>query len=217
MIAMSERKLIVAETHYNIAKLIVGKSLKNSLGNQALVITIRVTTFRHVERLKKAIFNKLCKLFYGRVATSCDDVFGLLISEDVEASRTGKVSDRTLSSPYDPHLHCLMVFSKSDWLRVEQNIKEWSNMTEKTLVELDEVKRSGVYVDRFDPSKTPLEHRDYPLTHYASYCNKSKKHANRYGLDNYNASVFPYDILANDKDKRQQVYLRRKLEQGLKI
>lgn len=217
MIAMSEGKLIVADTYYNIAKLMVGKSLKNSPENQALFITIRITNFRQVERLKKAIFNKLCKLFYGKVATSCDDVFGLLVSEDVEASRTGKVSDKTLSSPCDPHLHCLMLFSKSDWLRVEKNIDEWSSMIKKSLVELDEVKRSGVHVDRFDPSKTPLEHSDYPLTHYASYCNKSKKHANRYGVDGYGASVFPYDILANDKDKRQQVYLRRKLEKGLKI
>ena len=110
-----------------------------------------------------------------------------------------------------------MLFSKGDWLRVEKNIKEWSSMIKRALVELDEVKRSGVHVDRFDPNKTPVEHRERPLTHFASYCNKSKKHANRYGLDNYNASVFPYDILANDKDKRQQVYLRRKLEQGLKI
>jgi hypothetical protein len=153
MIAICERKIITADTYYNMAKLMVGKSLKNSPENQALVITIRIITFRQVERLKMAIFNKLCKLFYGRIATSCDDVFGLLVSEDVEASRTGKVSDKTLSSPYDPHLHCLMLFSKSDWLRVESNIDEWSSMIKKSLVELDEVKRSGVHVDRFDPSR----------------------------------------------------------------
>lgn len=217
MKVLNEKNLLTADAHFNMARLVTGKSLKNDLKNQALIITIRVTDFRQVEQLKKAVFNKLCKLFYGRVATSCDDVFGFLISADVEASRTGRVSSRTLSAPYDPHLHCLMLFSKSDWLRVESNIEEWSSMIKKALDELNEVERSGVHVDRFDPSKTPLEYRDCPLTYYASYCNKSKKHANRYGFDGYGASVFPYDIFATDKEKRQQVYLRRKFEQGFKI
>ena len=217
MKANKEDKLKRADEHFNMAKLLIGKSLQNDLKHQALVVTIRITDFRQVERLKVAIFNKLCKLFYGRVATNCNDVFGLLISEDVEASRAGKVSAQTLSNPYDPHLHCLMVFSKGDWLRVEDNIEEWSSMIKKSLKKLDEVNQSGVYVERFDPSKTPKEHQDHPLTHYASYCNKVKKHANRYRSDNFNTSVFPYDILADDKDKRQQVYLWKKLEAGLNI
>lgn len=205
------------QVYFDTSRLLVGKTLSPDIYQQTLVITIRVNSLQASDTFKKSLYNRLSKLFYGKTSANHKHSFSMLMAADVEGSRHGATLYNTLLNPLDPHYHCIMVFSKSDWARIEGSIPEWSSLIAKEIRKMKEVKPDKIYIAEFNRNRIPDEYWDSPLMHFVEYCTKSSRIADRNDQLEYQSSIFPYDLLSDEKIKREQQNIFYKFTGGLTV
>ena len=89
---------------------------------RSLAITIYTNEVFDTEHFKRAVFQKIHRAIYGAISAPDNFTYSMMIAGDVESSRSGTVGLETLKAAYEPHFHGLMVFSKSDWCRIEADL-----------------------------------------------------------------------------------------------
>jgi hypothetical protein len=214
---MNKEKIRREQIYFDTARLLVGKTLSEDLYKRTLVITIRVNSLSQSDTFKEALYNRLRKLLYGKAKANHKDIFSMLIAADVEGSRRGAISHDTLLQPMDPHYHCIMVFSKSDWTRIEDNMLEWSSLIKKEIRKLREVKSDKLYIAAFNRHEVPDEHWVSPLMHFIEYCSKSSRVANLNDRLEYMPSIYPYDLMDNEKIRREQANIFKQFVGGVRV
>ena len=96
--------------------------------DRSLVLTIYTNELFNTEHFKRAVFQKIHRAFYGAISAPDNFTYSMMIAGDVESSKTGTVSLETLKTAYESHFHGLMVFSKSDWCRIEAGFIETASI-----------------------------------------------------------------------------------------
>lgn len=205
------------QVYFDTSRLLVGKTLSPDIYRQTLVVTIRVNSLQASDNFKKSLYNRLSKLFYGKTSANHKHSFSMLMAADVEGSRYRARLHDTLLNPLDPHYHCIMVFSKSDWTRIEGSIPEWSSLIAKEIKKMKEVKPDKIYIAEFDRNRVPDEYWASPLMHFVEYCSKSSRVADMNDQLEYQSSIFPYDLLNDEKIQREQQNIFHRIASGLTV
>jgi len=109
--------------------------------DRSLLFTIRTDKVSDHEHFKRAIYQKPHRVLYGTLSAPDNFTYSMMIAGDVECSKTGTVSLETLKNPYEPHYHGVMVFSKSDWCRIEPNLSEVIGRIKSAIYDIREVKK----------------------------------------------------------------------------
>ena len=182
-----------------------------SAPSRSLVLTIYTNEVFDTEHFKRAVFQKIHRAFYGDLSKPDNFTYSMMIAGDVECSKTGTVSLETLKNPYEPHYHGVMVFSKSDWCRIESNLSEVIGRIKSALYDIREVKKplidddgvctwDTIWIEKFKESAKPRHKFSSSFSNYINYIFKADYHAQKHGIQSYVPSVFPHDLYP-PKDK----------------
>ena len=176
-----------------------------SASDRSLAITIHTNKVSDQEHFKRAVFQKVHRAFYGAISAPDNFTYSMMIAGDVEASRSGTVRLETLKTAYEPHFHGLMVFSKSDWCRIEADLPKYISLIQSAISDIREVKKplidadgvcswNTIWVRRFEESTKPKHKFSSSFSNYINYIFKADNHAQKYSIDTYVPSVFPHDL-----------------------
>ena len=176
-----------------------------SASERSLAITIYTNEVFDTEHFKRAIFQKVHRAFYGDLSKPNNFTYSMMIAGDVECSKIGTVSLETLQNPYEPHYHGVMVFSKSDWCRIEADLPKYIYLIQSAISDIREVKKplidadgvcswNSIWVRNFEESTKPKHKFSSSFSNYINYIFKADNHAQRHGIDTYVPSVFPHDL-----------------------
>ena len=179
--------------------------------DRSLFFTIRTNKVPDHEHFKRAVYQKPHRILYGAISAPDNFTYSMMIAGDVECSKTGTVSLETLKTPHEPHYHGVMVFSKSDWCRIEPNLSEYIGRIKSALYDIREVKKplidddgvctwDTVWIKRFKESTKPRHKFSSSFSNYINYIFKADYHAQKHGIQSYVPSVFPHDLYP-PKDK----------------
>ena len=172
---------------------------------RSLVLTIYTNEVFDTEHFKRAVFQKVHRILYGDLSKPDNFTYSMMIAGDVESSRSGTVSLEILKNPYEPHFHCLMVFSKSDWCRIEADPPKYISLIQSAISDIREVKKplidadgvcswNTIWVRKFEESTKPKHKFSSSFSNYINYIFKADNHAQKHGIDTYVPSVFPHDL-----------------------
>jgi len=172
---------------------------------RSLVLTIYTNEMFDTEHFKRAVFQKVHRILYGDLSKPDNFTYSMMIAGDVESSRSGTVSLEILKNPYEPHFHCLMVFSKSDWCRIEADPPKYISLIQSVISDIREVKKplidadgvcswNTIWVRKFEESTNPKHKFSSSFSNYINYIFKADNHAQKHGIDTYVPSVFPHDL-----------------------
>jgi hypothetical protein len=176
-----------------------------SAPSRSLVLTIYTTEVFDTEHFKRAVFQKIHRAFYGDLSKPDNFTYSMMIAGDVESSRSGAVGLETLKTAYEPHFHGLMVFSKSDWCRIEADPPRYICLIQSAISDIREVKKplidadgvcswNTIWVRKFEESTKPKHKFSSSFSNYINYIFKADNHAQKHGIDTYVPSVFPHDL-----------------------
>ena len=179
--------------------------------NRSLVFTIYTNKVFDHEHVKRAIYQKTHRVLYGAISAPNNFTYSMMIAGDVECSKTGTVSLETLKNPYEPHYHGVIVFSKSDWCRIEPNLSEYIGRIKAAIYDIREVKKplidddgvctwDTIWIEKFKESTKPRHKFSSSFSNYINYIFKADYHAQKHGIQSYVPSVFPHDLYP-PKDK----------------
>ena len=179
--------------------------------DRSLLFTIRTDKVSDHEHVKRAVYQKPHRVLYGAISAPNNFTYSMMIAGDVECSKTGTVSLETLKNPYEPHYHGVMVFSKSDWCRIEPNLSEVIGRIKSAIYDIREVKKplidddgvctwDTVWIEKFKESTKPRHKFSSSFSNYINYIFKADYHAQKHGIQSYVPSVFPHDLYP-PKDK----------------
>ena len=179
--------------------------------DRSLFFTIRTNKVPDHEHFKRAVYQKPHRVLYGAISAPDNFTYSMMIAGDVECSKTGTVSLETLKTPHEPHYHGVMVFSKSDWCRIEPNLSEYIGRIKSVLYDIREVKKplidddgvctwDTVCIKKFEESAKPRHKFSSSFSNYINYIFKADYHAQKHGIQSYVPSVFPHDLYP-PKDK----------------
>ena len=182
-----------------------------SASDRSLLFTIYTDKVFDHEHFKRAIYQKPHRVLYGTLSAPDNFTYSMMIAGDVECSKTGTVSLETLKNPYEPHYHGVMVFSKSDWCRIEPNLSEVIGRIKAAIYDIREVKtplidddgvctRDMIWIEKFKESTKPRHKFSSSFSNYINYIFKADYHAQKHGIQSYVPSVFPHDLYP-PKDK----------------
>ena len=172
---------------------------------RSLVFTIYTNRVFDYEHVKRAVYQKMHRVFYGTLSAPDNFTYSMMIAGDVECSKTGTVSLETLKNPYEPHYHGVMVFSKSDWCRIEPNLSEYIGRIKAAIYDIREVKkplidddgvctRDMIWIEKFKESTKPRHKFSSSFLNYINYIFKADYHAQKHGIQSYVPSVFPHEL-----------------------
>jgi hypothetical protein len=176
-----------------------------SASERSLAITIYTNEVFDTEHFKRAVFEKVHRILYGDLSKPDNFTYSIMIAGDVESSRSGTVGLETLKAAYEPHFHGLMVFSKSDWCRIEADLPKYISLTQSAISDIREVKKplidadgvsswNTIWVRKFEESTKPKHKFSSSFSNYINYIFKADNHAQKHGIDTYVPSVFPHDL-----------------------
>ncbi|MDC0335221.1 hypothetical protein OAN23_07330 [Amylibacter sp.] len=179
--------------------------------DRSLLFTIYTNKVFDYEHFKRAVYQKPHRVLYGAISAPNNFTYSMMIAGDVECSKTGTVSLEILKTPYEPHYHGVMVFSKSDWCRIEPNLSEVIGRIKSALYDIREVKkplidddgvctRDMIWIEKFKESTKPRHKFSSSFSNYINYIFKTDYHAQKHGIQSYVPSVFPHDLYP-PKDK----------------
>ena len=123
--------------------------------DRSLLFTIYTNKVFDPEHVKRAIFQKMHRVFYGAISAPDNFTYSMMIAGDVECSKSGTVSLETLKTPYEPHYHGVIVFSKSDWCRIEPNLSEYIGLLKSAISDIREVKKPLIDDDGVEHTHGP--------------------------------------------------------------
>ena len=196
-----------------LSRLLHKHTRKGDAEKRTLVFTIQVKNLKNTSSVKKAIFQKIHRAFYGKLSSPDDFNFSMFFSSDVEASRGKYLPDEVLLEPIVPHYHGLIVFNRHDWEKICPNLSYWKGVIRSSISDIvevkdDEIDKDGciksesIWIDQFDESKVRYAKHRFPLGNYTQYAMKSHLQANERGILLHEPSVFPFDIYNLDEDAR---------------
>ena len=176
-----------------------------SASERSLAITIYTNEVFDTEHFKRAVFEKVHRILYGDLSKPDNFTYSIMIAGDVESSRSGTVGLETLKAAYEPHFHGLMVFSKSDWCRIEADPPKYICLIQSAISDIREVKKplidadgvcswNTIWVRKFEESTKPKHKFSSSFSNYINYIFKADNHAQKHGIDTYIPSVFPHDL-----------------------
>ena len=173
--------------------------------DRSLAITIYTNEVFDTEHFKRAVFQKIHRAIYGAISAPDNFTYSMMIAGDVESSKTGTVSLETLKTAYEPHFHGLMVFSKSDWCRIEADPPKYISLIQSAISDIREVKKplidldgvcswNTIWVRKFKENTKPKHKFSSSFSNYINYIFKADNHAQKHGIDTYVPSVFSHDL-----------------------
>ena len=203
--------IIKHETLMYQSRLFLKHNNVETASERSLVFTIYTNRVFDYEHVKRAVYQKMHRVFYGTLSAPNNFTYSMMIAGDVECSKTGTVSLETLKNPYEPHYHGVIVFSKSDWCRIEPNLSEVIGRIKAALYDIREVKkplidddgvctRDMIWIEKFKESTKPRHKFSSSFSNYINYIFKADYHAQKHGIQSYVPSVFPHDLYP-PKDK----------------
>ena len=201
----------IQETLMYQSRLLLKHINVETASDRSLLFTIYTNKVSDHEHVKRAVYQKPHRVLYGAISAPNNFTYSMMIAGDVECSKTGTVSLETLKNPYEPHYHGVMVFSKSDWCRIEPNLSEVIGRIKSVLYDILEVKKplidddgvctwDTVWIKRFKESAKPRHKFSSSFSNYINYIFKADYHAQKHGIQSYVPSVFPHDLYP-PKDK----------------
>ena len=157
------------------------------------------------EHFKRALYQKIHRVLYGALSAPDNFTYSMMIAGDAESSRSGTVGLETLKAAYGLHFHGLMVFSKSDWCRIEADLPKYICLIQSAISDIREVKKplidaDGVcswnttWVRKLEESTKPKHKLYSSFSNYINYIFKADNHAQKHGIDTYVPSVFPHGL-----------------------
>ena len=172
---------------------------------RSLVLTIYTNEVFDTEHFKRAVFQKVHRILYRDLSKPDNFTYSMMIAGDVESSKTGTVSLEILKNPYEPHFHGLMIFSKSDWCRIEADPPKYISLIQSAISDIREVKKplidadgvcswNTIWVRKFEESTKPKHKFSSSFSNYINYIFKADNHAQKHGIDTYVPSIFPHDL-----------------------
>ena len=172
---------------------------------RSLVLTIYTNEVFDTEHFKRAVFQKVHRAVYVDLSKPNNFTYSMMIAGDVECSKIGTVGLETLKAAYEPHYHGVMVFSKSDWCRIEADPPKYISLIQSAISDIREVKKpiidadgvcswNTIWVRKFEESTKPKHKFSSSFSNYINYIFKADNHAQKYGIDTYVPSVFPHDL-----------------------
>ena len=193
------------ETLMYQSRLLFKHSNVESASERSLAITIYTNEVFDTEHFKRAVFEKVHRILYGDLSKPDNFTYSIMIAGDVESSRSGTVGLETLKAAYEPHFHGLMVFSKSDWCRIEADLPKYIRLIQSAISDIREVKKplidadgvcrwNTIWVRKFEESTKPKHKFSSSFSNYINYIFKADNHAQKHGIDTYVPSVFPHDL-----------------------
>ena len=195
----------IQETLMYQSRLLLKHINVETASDRSLLFTIYTNRVSDHEHVKRAVYQKPHRVLYGTLSAPDNFTYSMMIAGDVECSKTGTVSLETLKNPYEPHYHGVMVFSKSDWCRIEPNLSEVIGLIKSALYDIREVKKplidddgvctwDTVCIKRFKESAKPRHKFSSSFSNYINYIFKADNHAQKHGIGTYVPSVFPHDL-----------------------
>lgn len=194
-----------------LSRLLYTHTRKGDAAKRTLAFTIQVEHLRNSNHTKKSIYQKVHRALYDRLTSPDDCNFSMLIASDVESSRRKYVPDEVLLNPILPHYHGLIVFKKSDWNYMCENLSYWIGEIRSSISDIKEVKdreiddygcikSESIWIDVFDERKVHETKFRFPLGNYTSYAIKSHLQSSNRSILIHEPSVFPFDLYASDAD-----------------
>ena len=197
--------IIKHETLMYQSRLFLKHNNLESASDRSLLFTIYTDKVFDHEHFKRAIYQKPHRVLYGAISAPNNFTYSMMIAGDVECSKIGTVSLETLQNPYEPHYHGVMVFSKSDWCRIEADPPKYISLIQSAISDIREVKKpiidadgvcswNTIWVRKFEESTKPKHKFSSSFSNYINYIFKADNHAQKHGIDTYVPSVFPHDL-----------------------
>ena len=157
------------------------------------------------EHFKRALYQKIHRVLSGALSAPDNFTYSMMIAGDAESSRSGTVGLETLKAAYGLHFHGLMVFSKSDWCRIEADLPKYICLIQSEISDIREVKKplidadgvcswNTIWVRKFKESTKQKHKFSESFSNYINYIFKADNHAQKHGIDTYVPSVFPHDL-----------------------
>ncbi|PWK60551.1 hypothetical protein [Roseicyclus mahoneyensis] len=181
--------------------------------NRCLMVSIKVSNMERYENFKLQVYRKFLYAVRDLKVDIRSDQISMLVAGDVEGTRKFNVDRSTMINPYEPHYHVIIVFSSSLWDKLQRRFYYLMRSYAYHLADLNETKfeREDINKNQYrqyfwwtiydDQSRKKLSKYEYrfPLGKLVSYSIKADLISNKLHLTKCQPSVFPHDLLLDEK------------------
>lgn len=200
-----------ADVYMYASRLLYQQIPYDGIESRSLFLTLDVADLRYSGTMKPKVYEKMNQVLADFGVEKNYENFSMVIAGDVENTSRGILDYRIMNDPKKPHYHAIFCFRPEVWKVVDENFDDIRFVFATYLSELREVNFAArdvgkddlpkeFYLVRYAEKKWNNRKYNFPMGDGVSYVIKADVLMSRHNIDDYQPSVYPFDLVQNPVD-----------------